>query len=130
MLQCGKQEGWGGLIVKNGQSTYHSGKRTPAWRKLKLLKQQEFVVGGWTEPRLARQHFGSLLVGYYDAGGALRWAGSVGTGFDQKELDRVAAQLKAREIPTSPFDDKFKTAEPAHWVKPTLVAEIRFTEGT
>jgi bifunctional non-homologous end joining protein LigD len=130
MLQRAKQEGWEGLIVKNGQSTYHSGKRTPAWRKLKILKQQEFVVGGWTEPRQSRQHFGSLLVGYYDDQGALRWAGSVGTGFDQKELDRVAGLLKTREIAKSPFDDPFKTGEPAHWVKPTLVIEIRFTEWT
>ena len=82
LLQRAKQEGWEGLIVKNGQSTYHSGKRTPAWRKMKILKQQEFVVGGWTDPRQSRQHFGSLLVGYYDEDGALRWAGSVGTGFD------------------------------------------------
>ena len=130
MLQRARSEGWEGLIVKDAQSVYQSGKRTPAWRKLKLLKQQEFVVGGWTEPRLTRQHFGSLLVGYYDDGGALRWAGSVGTGFDQKELDRVAGLLKAREIDKSPFDDKFKTAVPAHWVKPTLIVEIRFTEWT
>jgi bifunctional non-homologous end joining protein LigD len=130
MLQRARQEGWEGLIVKNGQSTYHSGKRTPAWRKLKLLKQQEFVVGGWTEPRQTRQHFGSLLVGYYDDDGTLRWAGSVGTGFDQKELDRVAGLLKTRQIAKSPFDDLFKTGEPAHWVTPTLVVEIRFTEWT
>src|SRR5262249_43598718 len=82
------------------------------------------------EPRQSRQHFGSLLAGYYDEGGALRWAGSVGTGFDQKELDRVASLLGARETSKSPFDDPFKTSEPAHWVKPTLVVEIRFTEWT
>jgi len=130
MLQRAHDEGWEGLIVKDAQSAYHSGKRTPAWRKLKLLKQQEFVVGGWTAPRLSRQHFGSLLVGYYDEGGALRWAGSVGTGFDQKELDRVARLLQARAAEKNPFADAFKTAEPAHWVKPTLVVEIRFTEWT
>ncbi|HXT68451.1 MAG TPA: DNA ligase D [Vicinamibacterales bacterium] len=130
MLQRARAEGWEGLIVKQAQSLYASGKRSPSWRKLKLLKQQEFVVGGWTEPRQSRQHFGSLLVGYYDDGGALKWAGSVGTGFDEKELIRVAALLKARETAASPFDDKFKTGEPAHWVKPTLVVEIRFTEWT
>jgi bifunctional non-homologous end joining protein LigD len=130
MLKRARSEGWEGLIVKDAQSVYHSGKRTPAWRKMKLLKQQEFVIGGWTEPRQSRQHFGSLLVGYYDDGGALRWAGAVGTGFDQRELDRVAKLLKAVEINASPFDDRFKTAEAAHWVKPTLVAEVRFTEWT
>ena len=130
LLRRAKDEGWEGLIVKDAQSTYHSGKRTPAWRKMKLLKQQEFVIGGWTEPRQSRQYFGSLLVGYYDDEGKLRWSGAVGTGFDQRELDRVAKLLKPLEIASSPFDDRFKTAEVAHWVKPTLVAEVRFTEWT
>jgi len=96
MLRRAHAEGWEGLIVKDGRSRYASGKRSPAWRKLKLLKQQELVVGGWTDPRQSRQHFGSLLVGYYDDAGALKWAGAVGTGFDQKELERVAALLAAR----------------------------------
>ncbi len=130
LLQRARDEGWEGLIAKDGQSVYHSGKRTPAWRKMKLLKQQEFVVGGWTEPRQTRSHFGALLLGYYDADGGLRWAGMVGTGFDQKELDRVAKLLRPLEIPKSPFADAFKTAETSHWVKPVLVAEVRFTEWT
>jgi bifunctional non-homologous end joining protein LigD len=130
LLARAKDEGWEGLIVKEGQSPYHSGRRSPAWRKMKLLKQQEFVVGGWTEPRQSRQYFGSLLVGYYDDDGALRWAGSVGTGFDQHELERVAKLLDARAIAKSPFADAFKTMEKAHWVKPDLVVEIRFTEWT
>jgi bifunctional non-homologous end joining protein LigD len=123
------REGWEGLIAKDGRSPYHSGRRTPAWRKLKLLNEQEFVIGGWTEPRMSRQHFGALLVGYYEDD-ALRWAGSVGTGFDQKELDRVARLLRAREIASSPFAESFKTIEKRHWVKPDLVAQVRFTEWT
>jgi bifunctional non-homologous end joining protein LigD len=130
LLTRARNEGWEGLIAKDGQSVYHSGKRTPAWRKMKLLKQQEFVVGGWTEPRQTRSHFGALLLGYYGDDGALRWAGMVGTGFDQKELDRVAKLLRPLEIEKSPFDDAFKTAEKAHWVRPTVVAEVRFTEWT
>jgi len=130
LLARAKREGWEGLIAKDGQSVYQSGRRTPAWRKMKLLKQQEFVVGGWTEPRESRPHFGALLVGYYDAETRLRWAGSVGTGFDQAELNRLATLLAAREIPKSPFADSFKTMERAHWVKPDLVAEVRFTEWT
>jgi bifunctional non-homologous end joining protein LigD len=129
MLARARRERWEGLIVKNGQSLYYSGRRTPAWRKLKLQKQQEFVVGGWTEPRQSRQHFGALLLGYY-AGDALRWAGSVGTGFDQAELDRVAILLQRRARATSPFAEDVRTQERAHWVKPDLVAEIRFTEWT
>ncbi len=130
LLQRAKAEGWEGLIVKDGKSVYLSGRRTPAWRKLKLLKQQEFVVGGWTEPRQSRQHFGALVLGYYDDRGRLRWAGTVGTGFDQKELDRVARLLKKLAIEDSPFSDAFRTMERASWVKPTLVAEVRFTEWT
>jgi bifunctional non-homologous end joining protein LigD len=130
LLEAARREGWEGLIVKDGHAPYHSGRRTPAWRKLKLLKQQEFVIGGWTEPRETRTHFGALLVGYYDATGRLRWAGSVGTGFDQKELDRLAQLLAARTVDRPPFADRFKTSEPPHWVRPDLVAEIRFTEWT
>jgi bifunctional non-homologous end joining protein LigD len=130
LLARAKSEGWEGLIAKDGSSPYHSGRRTPAWRKLKLQKQQEFVVGGWTEPRQSRSHFGSLLLGYYDDAGDLRWAGMVGTGFDQKELDRVSALLARRGTEKSPFADKFKTMEPAHWVRPDIVVQVRFTEWT
>jgi bifunctional non-homologous end joining protein LigD len=126
------REHWEGLIVKDATSPYHSGRRSPAWRKLKLVQQQEFVVGGWTEPRQTRQHFGALLLGVHDndRGGRLRYVGHTGTGFDQKELERVSRLLKAREIRESPFAEKIKTNEPAHWVRPDLVAQVRFTEWT
>ena len=129
LYQRANDEGWEGLIAKDGRAPYHSGRRTPAWRKLKLLNEQEFVIGGWTEPRQTRAHFGALLLGYYD-NGDLRWAGSVGTGFDQKELVRLAGLLRPREIAKSPFAESFKTMEKAHWVKPDLVAQVRFTEWT
>ena len=126
-----RAEGWEGLIVKEARSPYQSGRRSPTWRKLKLLQQQEFVVGGWTEPRQTRQHFGALLLGVHETGQAgLRYVGHTGTGFDQKELDRVARLLRARETKQSPFSEKIKTNEPAHWVKPDLVAQVRFTEWT
>jgi bifunctional non-homologous end joining protein LigD len=66
MMARAKQDGWEGLIAKDGQSRYYSDKRTPFWRKLKLLNTEEFVIGGWTEPRETRQHFGALLLGYYE----------------------------------------------------------------
>jgi bifunctional non-homologous end joining protein LigD len=134
-----QQEGWEGLIVKDASSPYQSGRRSPAWRKLKLLQQQEFVVGGWTEPRQTRQHFGALLLGVYEPGqqpgaegrdGRLTYVGHTGTGFDQKELERVSKLLKARETAESPFSEKVKTNERAHWVRPDLVAQVRFTEWT
>ena len=124
-----RREGWEGLIVKDASSVYQSGKRSPAWRKHKLSNQEEFVVGGWTEPRNTRLRFGALLLGQYE-GSRLVYAGHTGTGFDQKELDRVWKLLKPLEIATSPFSVPFKTNEPAHWARPTLVAQVRFTEWT
>lgn len=124
-------EGWEGLIVKDGMAVYESGRRSPAWRKLKVLQEQELVVGGWTEPRQSRQGFGALLVGYYEPGRPkLVHAGSVGTGFDAKELERVHRLLRARETAASPFRDRIKTRERQHFVTPELVAQIKFTEWT
>jgi bifunctional non-homologous end joining protein LigD len=126
-------EGWEGIIAKEGRAPYHSGRRSPAWRKLKIVNQQEFVVGGWTEPRHARSHFGALLLGVHEDGnpkGTLTYVGHTGTGFDQAELQRVWALLKARQTKVSPFSGRIKTNEPAHWVRPDLVAQVRFTEWT
>ena len=114
------------------RAPYHSGRRSPAWRKLKLLQQQEFIVGGWTAPRSTRQYFGALLLGVRDETrpGALTYVGHTGTGFNQAELARVWKLLKAREIDQSPFAERIKSNEPAHWVRPDLVAQVRFTEWT
>src|SRR5580765_550500 len=76
------EQGWEGLIAKGVNSIYHSGKRTPDWRKLKILREQEFVVGGWTDSRTTGRPFGALLLGYYDGDGNLIHAGHTGTGFD------------------------------------------------
>ncbi|MDQ3069564.1 MAG: DNA ligase D [Acidobacteriota bacterium] len=123
-------EGWEGLIVKDGMGVYESGRRSAGWRKLKLLHEQELVIGGWTEPRLSRHGFGALLVGHYNDRGELVHAGSVGTGFNEKELDRVYRLLRARETPQSPFRETVKTRERQHFVKPELVAQVKFTEWT
>ena len=126
-----RREGWEGLIAKESRSPYQSGRRSPAWRKRKLLHEQEFVVGGWTEPRQTRQHFGALLLGVRENGrDALKYVGHTGTGFNGAELDRVWKLLAAREIRSSPFSARIKTNEPAHWVRPDLVAQVRFTEWT
>jgi bifunctional non-homologous end joining protein LigD len=127
-----RKEGWEGLIVKEAGSPYHAGRRSPAWRKLKIVNSEEFVIGGWTEPRNTRSRFGALLLGVRGdgPGDPLVYVGHTGTGFDQKELDRVWALLKPREIAQSPFSARIKTNEPAHWVRPELVAQVRFTEWT
>ena len=133
MHERAKAEGWEGLIAKSAKSVYQSGRRSPNWMKSKLVKQQEFVVGGWTEPRQTRQYFGALLLGVHkegDPSGTLTYVGHTGTGFDQRELERVSKLLKSREIAESPFAERFKTNEPAHWARPDLVAQVRFTEWT
>lgn len=129
MLLRARREGWEGLIVKDGNAPYHAGRRTPAWRKLKLLAEQEFVIGGWTEPRESRPHFGSLLLGCYE-GDTLVWTGHVGTGFTQQDLERIGALLETRARRTSPFAGPVKAMEKPHWVEPELVAQVRFVEWT
>ena len=86
------------------------------------------VIGGWSAGRGARRRLGALLVGYWD-GDALRYAGKVGTGFDDAELERLAEELERRELPRPPFagDDLPRAAR---WAEPELVAEIEFTEWT
>src|SRR2546422_2021425 len=125
------ERGWEGLIAKRADSQYRSGKRTPDWRKLKIVHEQEFVIGGWTEPRQTRAYFGALLLGVYDPDRTcLVYAGHTGTGFNEKELARVMTLLKPLEINESPFCERIKTNERAHWVRPELVAQIKFTEWT
>ena len=131
-------QGWEGVIAKRADSRYRPGKRTPDWRKLKIVHEQEFVVAGWTEPRESRSHFGALLLGVYGEPGdrasraksALTFAGGLGTGFNERELARVMALLKPRETKTCPFNEIPKTNERPHWVKPTLVAQVKFAEWT
>ena len=126
--------GWEGLIAKHARSLYKSGKRTTDWRKLKIVHEQEFVIGGWTEPRQTRTHFGALLIGVYESGGpnppSLIYTGSVGTGFNEKELARLMKALTPLASKMSPFAIPPKTSEPAHWVKPELIAQIKFMEWT
>jgi bifunctional non-homologous end joining protein LigD len=129
MLARAQKEGWEGLIVKDGQSLYHSGRRTPAWRKLKLLKMQEFVIGGYSAPQGARSHFGSLLLGYYQDD-ALVFAGSVGTGFNQKELEKLGALFAKRASVSSPFSTPVVSNEKPYWLRPDLVCQVKFIEWT
>jgi bifunctional non-homologous end joining protein LigD len=121
--------GWEGLIAKHAASKYRSGKRSPDWIKLKIVHEQEFVLGGWTEPRHTRAYFGALLLGVYD-GDRLVYVGHTGTGFDERELARVMAKLRPLETGDCPFVARPKTNERPHWVRPELVAQVKFTEWT
>jgi bifunctional non-homologous end joining protein LigD len=130
LFQQAMEQGWEGLIAKHAASRYKPGKRTPDWRKLTIVNEQEFVIGGWTEPRNTRTHFGALLLGVYDDDGKFIYVAHTGTGFNERELDKLWRLLKPLETKDSPFAAKPKTNERPHWVKPTLVAQIKFTEWT
>ena len=123
------ESGWEGLIAKNASSIYHTGKRTLDWRKLKIVHEQEFVVGGWTEARTSGRRFGALLLGYYEDG-HLKYAGHTGSGFNQDELERVSRLLQPIEIGAPPFKTRPRTNQRPHWTKPSLVAQVKFTEWT
>lgn len=121
------RKGWEGLIAKRADGTYRSG-RSRDWLKLKCVARQELVIGGFTDPRGSRTGFGALLVGYH-AEGSLRFAGRVGTGFDDGTLERLTSLLTSREQASSPFDDA-PDGRDVHWVSPDLVCEVGFTEWT
>lgn len=122
-----------GVMAKRRSSPYLSGRRTRDWRKVKNVRRQELVVGGWIGGAGNRAgRLGALLVGYHDQprdGRGLRFAGRVGTGFTQKELARLEGLLAARADPTSPFGAPVPHRG-CHWVRPELVAEVEFTEWT
>jgi bifunctional non-homologous end joining protein LigD len=131
LMQEARTEGWEGIVAKDARSPYRAGGRTLDWRKLKLVKRQELVIGGFTEAKGARSHFGALLVGLPTESGKLRFAGHVGGGFTEKELAHVMRLLGARKTATSPFEGPLPaTSGKPRFVRPELVAEVKFTEWT
>jgi bifunctional non-homologous end joining protein LigD len=130
------------LVAKKTNSVYESGRRCGAWVKFKITKSQEFVIGGYTLSEGARSHFGSLLVGYHGPDG-LVFAGRVGTGFSDKVLANLYAKFQKLKVPSCPFVNLPEKSRgrwglgitPAvmkrcHWLKPVLVAQVKFTERT
>ncbi len=129
LLSSACADGWEGLIAKRAGSRYEPGRRSSHWLKLKCVREQEFVIGGFTEsPAAGRTGFGALLVGYYD-GADLRYAGKVGTGFDQKTLLALRTALDDLTLPASPFVDAPRS-KTSRWADPLLVAQVGFTEWT
>ena len=123
------EKGWEGLIAKKADSRYvHS--RSKEWLKFKCVNRQEFVLGGFTEPEGEREGFGALLLGYHDDG-ELRYAGKVGTGFDDELLRELRDRMDGLERETPPFDPGGPLPETGvHWITPELVGEVGFTEWT
>ena len=130
LMARARKEEWEGLIVKLARSPYRAGKRSPEWMKLKLQKNDEFVIGGWTAPQGTRAHFGALILGARNDAGTLDYCGDVGTGFSGAELDRLMGLLTRIETPTCPFAIKPRVKATARWVRPVLVAQVRYAEIT
>lgn len=123
------KKGWEGLIAKDGEGEYEK-KRSRKWLKFKCENRQEFVIVGYTQPKGERKGFGALLLGYYDKK-ALKFAGKVGTGFDEVFLKRFAKQLKNKKIKTPPIDKSQNWPKKnIQWVRPHYVVEVSFTEWT
>jgi len=118
-----------GVIAKRLDSAYVS-RRSPGWIKLKCSRRQEFVIGGYTDPQGSRAGIGALLLGVYDEDGVLRYAGRVGTGFDNRTLGALKARLDKLHAEKSPFSKTAAIEGRPHWVKPQLVAEVSFGEWT
>ena len=130
MLDAARAEGWEGIMAKREDAVYRPGVRTKDWLKLKIEQRQEFVVGGYTDPRNSRSHIGAILLGYYDAEGKLVYAGHTGGGFSNATLADMHKRLAPLEVAKSPFTTTPKTNQPAHWVKPKVVVEVKFNEWT
>jgi bifunctional non-homologous end joining protein LigD len=118
-----------GVIGKRRDSRYVT-RRSPEWIKLKCGMRQEFVIGGYTDPHGARTGIGSLLLGYYDKDGVLRYAGNCGSGFNGASLRQMRETLEAIETDVNPFPARAVPGRTNHWVKPDLVAEVSFSEWT
>jgi bifunctional non-homologous end joining protein LigD len=129
MLEKARRQGWEGIIAKRIDSRYEPGNRSHNWLKLKIEFRQEFVVGGYTEPRNSREHIGALLLGYFDHGRFI-YVGHTGGGFTRQGLEEMYRRLKPLEKKTSPFEEMPKTNEKANWAKPEVVVEVKFSEWT
>ncbi len=131
VLAASLANGLEGIVAKRLDSPYLPGRRSPCWLKVKNVVREDVVVGGWIPSRPSqgkrRERIGALLVGVADDG-RLRYAGRVGTGFTEAELDRLAKLLEQRD--DSPFEGDPRPPRGAVWVQPTRVAEVEFTEWT
>jgi bifunctional non-homologous end joining protein LigD len=128
LFEAAKGKGLEGILAKRRGSCYEE-RRTREWLKIKITQTVDCVIGGYTDPEGSRQYFGSIVLGLYDKNANLLHVGQAGTGFNQATLKQISSALKERNISRSPFHGPVD-ARHVHWVKPELVAEIKFTEWT
>ena len=129
LFEIAGQRGLEGILAKRRDSLYHE-ERSHDWLKIKITKRQECVIGGYTDPEGSRQYFGSLVLGLYNDRGQLIHVGQAGTGFDQKALKEMHGKLKPLQTKTNPFHGEIGGLRKVHFVRPELVAEIKFSEWT
>lgn len=142
LFAVAKKKGLEGIVIKKPDSRYEPDHRSGAWLKCKVIAEQEFVVGGFTPPQKSREHFGAILVGYHQ-GGKFLYAGKVGTGFNRKQLASLHEAFTKARSETCPFDNLPMERRPRHgtgmtssemrkvtWLKPLLVAQVKFAEWT
>lgn len=142
LLEQARRDGLEGIVTKRSGSRYEPGRRSGQWLKCRIVMEQEFVIGGFTAPQGSRTVFGAILVGYYE-GGRLRYAGKVGTGFDESTRQSLMREAKTLRLPSSPFSSlplgrrsrygqglTPSVVASVVWVRPRLVAQIKFSEWT
>ncbi len=141
-MEAAREQGLEGIIAKQHASPYEAGQRSGAWLKCKVHGEQEFVIGGFTPPQRSRPFFGAILIGYYQ-GGELLYAGKVGTGFNYALLESLHGEFLKRKREECPFANLPMEQKPRFgrgmtrgemkkvtWIKPELVAQIKFAEWT
>jgi bifunctional non-homologous end joining protein LigD len=129
LFEAAAERGLEGIVAKRRKSCYLQ-KRSQEWLKIKIVRQQECVIGGYTDPRGSRENFGSVVLGLYDDEGRLIHVGHAGSGFTEESHAALWKRLRALETKRSPFYGEVESTRPVHFVKPELVAEIKFTEWT
>lgn len=136
MLAAAREHGLEGVVAKRADGRYEPGRRSPAWRKVKLVRAQEFVIGGWTPQEGAERRVGSLLLGVYDESGRLRFAGRVGSGFSDADHRRLLELLEPLRTPVDPFArdqgagdtpvSRSSTSADTRYIVPELVAQVEY----
>jgi bifunctional non-homologous end joining protein LigD len=129
LFAAAKQQGLEGIVAKRRNSCYEQ-KRSREWLKMKITRRQECVIGGYTDPRGSREHFGSIVLGLYDDKGRLLHVGQAGSGFTEATHEDMWRRLQKLKTDKNPFANKVESTRGTHWVKPELVAEIKFSEWT
>ena len=142
LMKAARKQRLEGIVVKKPASLYEADRRSGAWLKCKILGEQEFVIGGFTPPQNSRRYFGAILIGYHQQG-KLLYAGKVGTGFNGKLLETLHARFLKLSRENCPFANlpmdhksRFGTGmtrsemRKVNWLKPGLVAQIKFAEWT